>query len=282
MPAIDQWLTGDVTNPTDYLCRVLRIPNDISLVMAVNGALLMLTRDFLWKEFGSETPQQAAELMSVMFDAYLASGLDCENMSHFNLQVITASGNYIPSAGLVNALVFTIGGGGGGGGCGATANTGGGGGGGGGCSVRLFQAATIGVSQVVTIGGGGAGGVGNLPGTNGVNTTFGALATGGLGNGGSAGGAVGGVAVGGGNGGASANADFVITADGGEPGEGPIGGSGGRSFLGGSAVAKTVAGNGNAGRNYGGGGGGAQSSGVAVNGGAGAPGAVIVLELIAD
>lgn len=101
------------------------------------------------------------------------------------VQVFTASGTYTPTSGMKYCIVEAVGGGGAGGGYSASgaSNTGSGAGGGSGGYVRKrFTAATIGASQVVTIGAGGAGGTG--AGGNGGNTTFGALLTAGLGSGG--------------------------------------------------------------------------------------------------
>jgi hypothetical protein len=100
------------------------------------------------------------------------------------LQVFTSSGTYTPTAGMKFCLAIGTGAGGGSGGADATsAATPGdaaaaGGGGAGGTCIELFNAATIGASQVVTIGAGGAAGA-NTGGNGGVggNTTLGALFT---------------------------------------------------------------------------------------------------------
>lgn len=67
--------TGSVIAPTSYLCRRVRIPNDIDLIMAVNGALLALTHTWLWEQLADtdETPAEAAELMSIMYEEYVGS-----------------------------------------------------------------------------------------------------------------------------------------------------------------------------------------------------------------
>lgn len=103
--------------------------------------------------------------------------------SSVNIQTFTANGTYTPTPGMKYCLVEAVGGGGGGGGAGA----GGGGAGGGtsgGYTKAAFTAATIGVSQAVTIGAGGAGGT-SAPtdGSDGGATSLGALLTanGGLG-----------------------------------------------------------------------------------------------------
>lgn len=70
------WLTGDVLTPIDFLYRRVRIPNDLALIMAVNGALLDLTKVYNWQEFGDETAEEAAALMSEMFYDYLDSNVN--------------------------------------------------------------------------------------------------------------------------------------------------------------------------------------------------------------
>ncbi len=101
-------------------------------------------------------------------------------------QVFTASGTYTPTAGMQYCIVEMMGGGGGGGGAqgggGGTAAAGGGGGAGG-YILSLITKATIGASQVVTIGAGGAGGAaGNNNGSSGGDTSLGSIisATGGV------------------------------------------------------------------------------------------------------
>lgn len=64
------WLTGDDPPTDDYICRRLRIPNELSVIMAVNGALLMLTEVENWEQHGTATPDDIAALMAVMFYEY--------------------------------------------------------------------------------------------------------------------------------------------------------------------------------------------------------------------
>lgn len=114
--------------------------------------------------------------------------INLEVNSTVNVLVFTTSGTYTPSTGMTSCLIEVIGGGGGGGGCTGSlaanqwsvASAGGSGG----YAKNLFNAATIGGSQVVTVGAGGAGGAaGNNPGTAGGTSSVGALisATGGAG-----------------------------------------------------------------------------------------------------
>lgn len=58
------------TLPADTLCRVLFIPNDLSWLAQVTGALQELTFSYNWEQFGSVTPEQAAEAMRTMFDMF--------------------------------------------------------------------------------------------------------------------------------------------------------------------------------------------------------------------
>jgi hypothetical protein len=68
------WLTGD-TWGGGTICRRLVIPNDISLIAAVNGALLPLTYESNWEQFGTATPEAVADAMRDMWLAYVAD--DC-------------------------------------------------------------------------------------------------------------------------------------------------------------------------------------------------------------
>lgn len=71
------WLTPDLPAPTDVFCRRLTIPNRLEFIMAVNGALVDLTRPYNWEKFGSMTPEEAAELMQTMLQEYFTSS-GCE------------------------------------------------------------------------------------------------------------------------------------------------------------------------------------------------------------
>lgn len=67
------WLTGNSVPTTDFICRLLIIPNDLALVIAVNGALDELTEVENWEQFGTSTPQECADAMAVMWDKYIES-----------------------------------------------------------------------------------------------------------------------------------------------------------------------------------------------------------------
>ena len=101
-------------------------------------------------------------------------------------QVFTGSGTYTPTSGMAYCQIICLGGGGAGGGATATSGTtlcGAAGGGAGEYAVGIFSAATIGVSQTVTIGAGGAGSSGATGGAGGT-TSVGILITSGGGAGG--------------------------------------------------------------------------------------------------
>lgn len=183
------------------------------------------------------------------------------------VQVVTATGTYTAPAGLKYALVELVGGGGGGGSLQSTSRVGGGGGGGG-YARKILSAATIGVSQSVTIGAGGASAT-----SAGGTTSFGALlsATGGaLGANGAAAGAAGGA------GGIGSSGDINIRGGAGGNGGGSTndvslqGTIGGSSVFGGGGITT--------GGQYGGGGGGQGNN---IGGGDGFAGVVIVTEYYA-
>lgn len=223
--------------------------------------------------------------------------------TQINTQVFTSSGTYTPTAGMKYCIVECVGGGGGGGGANGNNNgcAAGGGGGAGGYCRKFLSAASVGVSQVVTIGSAGSGGVSNTNGTAGGNTTFGSILTANGGSGGSgatASSGNGGTARAGGAGGTATGGDvnsrgnagssgwgllFVTTVQ----GEVVMGGAGAPSVFGGSAVSVfAVSGpnnfNGNAGLTYGAGGGGGitEKTTSTANGGAGFAGICIVTEFI--
>ena len=235
-----------------------------------------------------------------------ANSIDLKTSSAFDtfvVQTFTTSDTYTPTAGMEFCTIEVIGGGGGGGGIVATAV---GqlviadGGGGGGYARITVNAATIGVSQVVTVGGGGAGGAaGNNAGAAGGTTSVGAIvsATGGGGGAGSAitgflfsGNTQGGTGIGGDiniQGGYN-SIGFVITA----PVQSCAGSGGGSSFYAATSGQETIR-NGaptstgiKPGLNYGGGGSGAIAIGTgpagdpATAGAAGAGGIVIITEFI--
>ena len=206
------------------------------------------------------------------------------------IQTFIASGTYTPSSGMLYCDVEVVGGGGGGGAIAGTSSaTGAGGGGGaGGYSRKIFNSATIGASQVVTIGTAGSGGVaGANNGLSGGNTTFGALMSATGGAGGLTGGLVSSVAMGG-NAGSGVGGSFNTTGTCGNPGlagaGNSYGGGGGSSFFGGGAFNTVTTGTtsiqGQNANSYGGGGSGAANTLNATSraGGNGFSGIVVITE----
>lgn len=82
------WLTGN-NAAAGTICRRVLIPADINLRAAVNGALTKLTEAHNWEQYGTLTPEQCADLMSAMYDAFLADDCDCPEESRM-IGVITA------------------------------------------------------------------------------------------------------------------------------------------------------------------------------------------------
>lgn len=208
------------------------------------------------------------------------------------IQTFTTTGTYTPTVGMVSCTVQVIGGGGAGGGATATGPTEiseGSGGGGGESGFGTFNAATIGASQAVVIGAGGIGNSGTTGG-NGGNTNIGALLSANGGIGGTtvaattAGSAVGGIGGTGGSGGnyhvqgQQGSTCYAIAS----VGLG-ISGKGGNSLLGfGGQDPTGITSGGAPGQLYGGGGsgGGNGFSQLAVFGGDGANGIVIITEYL--
>lgn len=202
------------------------------------------------------------------------------------VQTFTTDGTYTPTAGMEYCIVEALGGGGGAGGGTSPGALSAGAGAGGYCR-KVIDAATIGVSQVVTIGAGGAGGVGAATGSTGGITTFGAILTanGGVGS------SVGAVQLKApGIGGTASGGDINVP---GQPGlynafGGSVNGSGSgaNSMYGSGGVGRITGGlfffeNGNPGLGYGSGGGGGWTFNLgSFTGGAGASGLVIVTEYI--
>lgn len=209
-----------------------------------------------------------------------------------NFQTFTTSGTYVPTTGMKYCIIQTIGGGGAGGGSQTTNGSqvaAGSGGGGGEYASAIFSAATIGVSQIVTIGAGGTGILGS-EGTAGGTTSVGSLISSNGGQPGLNGTAESGGAGGGGLGGTGGTGGNFRTP--GVPGEAGFGifsplltlsGAGGSAVYGSGGNAIPTNGNGNVGLGYGGGGGGScniTSQGTAKIGGNGASGVAIITEYI--
>jgi hypothetical protein len=211
------------------------------------------------------------------------------------IQEFTSSGTYTPTVGMAYCIIEIAGGGGAGGGAAATGSASTGAGGGSGEIARgVFSAASIGASQVVTIGAAGAANSG-ATGGNGGNSSVGALI--------SANGGTGGIATGnttyaiqpgsaGGTGGAggtfrssgvTGTAAFINPGASigwsGAGGSSPYG-SGGQNTIYNVVSGSNVPGNNAVGFASGGGGGMNTSSQSATLGGAGTAGIVIITEFI--
>jgi hypothetical protein len=219
--------------------------------------------------------------------------------SIINVQTFTSSGTYTPTANTKYVIIECVGGGGGSGGCTAgTATTvcAASGGAGGGYARKFASAATIGVSQVVTIGAGGIAGsttMATLGGTGGT-TSVGAICVAIGGPGGYNPGSFTFVAVNGFTGSVvGAVGDFVVAGQSGGNSVGNgvgastqqcCGGMGGNSMYGsgGQSVSGAGISNGQVGVLYGGGASGAIAglNQAAIVGAVGAPGIVIITEFI--
>lgn len=207
-------------------------------------------------------------------------------------QVITATGTYTPTSGMVYCQIQCLGAGGAGGGSPSTSGiqvSAGSGGGSGEYAAGVFTASQVGASKSVTIGAGGVA-VSGATGGNGGNTSVGALITA---NGGSGGITIPATGV------ASASAGGAggTGGSGGEmrtPGSWGFGalccypagfseaGQGGNSQFGAGGPGGAIAGAGTAALGYGAGGGGSQqsSSGGNISGGSGKAGVVYITEYV--
>lgn len=205
-------------------------------------------------------------------------------------QPFTSNGTYTPSTGMLYALFETTAAGGGGGGS-TNSPTGvsqGGGGGGGGYSRILVTAALVGGSQTVTVAVPAGAGGGGTTGSNGGDTSIGALCVAKGGRGGA--GAVNNSGAAGGAGGVAGTGDWAAPGMPGFSGSGsasasfsPSGAAGGAAGFGtgfgGAGVSSGAGGTGNAGGNYGGGGsGGSSYAGGSQGGGGGAGGFAFITE----
>lgn len=105
------WLTPD-TLPDTKLCRVIRIPDDIALVAAVSGALLELTRQENWEQYGQQTPAATASVMQSMFYDYLSStgdacvSLDIAHAVHDEAQGVNGGSN--SGSGVADRVPFNL------------------------------------------------------------------------------------------------------------------------------------------------------------------------------
>jgi hypothetical protein len=78
VPSQRGWLTPN-SGAVEFICRPVLIPRDdtLAFLAAVNGALLDLTKEWNWEEFGDLTPAEAAAAMLEMYTTYTLEGC-CE------------------------------------------------------------------------------------------------------------------------------------------------------------------------------------------------------------
>jgi microcystin-dependent protein len=67
------FLTPNTVPTNDFVCRVIRIPNDPAFVWAVSGALIELTKRWNWEVFGEMTPDEMAQASVPMVEDFLES-----------------------------------------------------------------------------------------------------------------------------------------------------------------------------------------------------------------
>lgn len=232
---------------------------------------------------------QSGTVVQVVYDGTQFQPVSAPSGALINVQRISATGTYTPTAGTSSVVVHIVGGGGAGGGAPATGAgqvSVGGGGGGGAWSVSRLTSGFSGVT--VTIGAGGTG-VSGANGNSGSASSFGALIVVGGGGGGNAGGAATVSSAAAGGGGSVTTAGNVLFTAGtpGSPGftqaaHGMFGGIGGASPYGVPSAAATGNSNGiGANTGHGAGGGGACSnsgSQPAFTGGDGSAGLCIIYE----
>ena len=274
---IDNVIVGTITTniPTSAFTPFFKATN-------ISGTMPIMNVDLFWMTINLTTPRPGP-IPAISNGSFAV-----------NTQVFTASGTYIPIAGMKYCIIEAVGGGGGGGGSatqGGAFSTNGGGGGAGGYSRKTSTASSIGVSQTVIIGAAGTAGTsGNNAGGNGGDTSVGTIciAKGGTGGSGNDGGSI----VTGGAGGIAGTGDFTFSGGRGEDGsfisnaDGSafLTAAGGSSFFGaGGASQATVVGSvsGYTGQMYGGGGSGGTASATGnVAGAAGAAGAIVITEYL--
>jgi len=104
------WLTPD-TLPSDVVCRTLKIPDDLYLLVAVSGALLDLTYPDNWEQFGDQTPEDTAAAMYAMLrDFWVSQGNDCVDISLATCEHVVSqgtNGGSTPAANTDGRIPFT-------------------------------------------------------------------------------------------------------------------------------------------------------------------------------
>lgn len=71
------WHTGDSPIPTPTICRRLRIPDQLQIRAAVDGALLSLAEYWNWEEDGTATVDETAAAMWDMVNAFYTESEWC-------------------------------------------------------------------------------------------------------------------------------------------------------------------------------------------------------------
>lgn len=95
------WLTGDSLAPQTG--RILVIPGDLAFLMAVNGALAELGMEHNWEQFGTVTPEDTAQAMRDMLQAYFVSEIPPEVEQMNTSLILFPASAFIPSG---NAFVW--------------------------------------------------------------------------------------------------------------------------------------------------------------------------------
>jgi len=93
-----RWETPDAPSG-GYVCRTLRIPNSESFLALVNGSLAELTKRWNFEQVGDLTPQETADLFSIMYDYYTTAG-GCMIGTIFAHANATEPVNSLPCAGI--------------------------------------------------------------------------------------------------------------------------------------------------------------------------------------
>ena len=88
-----RWLTPDIA-PAETICRVLTIPADFDWLALVSGAIVELTNPANFETEGTATPQDCADVFTVMFDAFSMNQGVCRVIG----EIICYGGNTSPDS----------------------------------------------------------------------------------------------------------------------------------------------------------------------------------------
>jgi len=278
------------SNGTNFSSATLTSVIDAALGSAQGD--ILYRNSTVWTVLAPGTSGQFLQTQGAAANPQWATG--SSGFTTINIQKFTTNGTYTPTANMKYCIIECLGGGGGGGGTASAVSiaSAGGGGGAGSYSRKASSAASIGVSQTVTVGAAGsAGTAGNNAGGNGGDTSVGVLCVGKGGTGGSGQPSGSGNVVPGGAGGIAGTGDFTPTGATGQNGGSSssaaleandlISGAGASSLWGGGGLVNVSRGTGGAATNYGSGGaGGTVFNSGSSAGGAGSAGVVIITEYI--